>query len=60
MSKKMGRPKVPKAKLRGILIQARVSPEENKRIQAAIKRASENASEWVRKTLLTAAGNDCA
>ena len=60
MSKKMGRPKVPKAKLRGILIQARVSPEENKQIQAAIKRASENASEWVRKTLLMASKGDCA
>jgi uncharacterized protein (DUF1778 family) len=55
MSKKMGRPKVPKAKLRGILIQARLSPEENKAIKAAIASSSENKSDWIRNALLSAA-----
>jgi hypothetical protein len=52
MKTKMGRPKVPKAKLRGILIQARLSPEENKVIEGAIAKSPENKSEWVRKALL--------
>ncbi len=55
MKPKMGRPKVPKAKLRGILIQARVSPEEDRKIQAAIKKAAEGKSEWIRKALLSCA-----
>jgi hypothetical protein len=55
MSKKMGRPKVAKGKLRGILIQARLSPEEAKAIKAAIARSSDNKSDWIRKALLSAA-----
>lgn len=55
MSKKMGRPKVPKAKLRGILIQARLSPPEIKEIDAAVQRSGQNKSEWVRNCLLAAA-----
>lgn len=58
MKKKMGRPPVPKAKLRGILMQARVSPEENKAIIAAVKQAGDTKSEWIRKALLSAAGSD--
>lgn len=51
----MGRPKVPKAKLRDILIQARLSPEENRLINAAIARSKEAKSEWVRNALILAA-----
>lgn len=58
MSKKMGRPKVPKAKLRGILIQARLSPEENKAISDAIRRSKDNKSDWLRKALLLVAAMD--
>ncbi len=54
MKPKMGRPKVAKAKLRGILVQARLSPDENKAISAAVKRSGLSTSEWVRKTLLSA------
>ena len=57
MKPKMGRPKVPKAKLRGILIQARLSPEENKEIQAAIAKSPHKKSEWIRKALLSVARN---
>jgi len=55
MSTKMGRPKVPKSKRRGILIQARVSPEESKTIRAAIAKSLGNKSQWVRNALLSAA-----
>jgi uncharacterized protein (DUF1778 family) len=55
MSKKMGRPTVPKAKYRGILMQARVSPEESQAINKAIKRSGESKSEWMRNALLEAA-----
>ena len=54
----MGRPKVPKAKLRGILIQARLSPEENKVINEAIRRSLDNKSDWLRKALLLVAAMD--
>jgi hypothetical protein len=53
MSTKMGRPKVPKAKRRGILVQARISPEEHKTIQAAI--GGQSKSDWIRKALLAVA-----
>jgi len=55
---KIGRPTVPKAKYRGILMQARVSPEENKAILAAIKQAKDAKSAWIRKALLSAAASD--
>jgi len=55
MKPKMGRPKVPKAKLREILMQARVSPEENKVISEAVKRSKLSKSTWMREALLSAA-----
>jgi DNA replication protein DnaD len=54
MKQKMGRPKVAKAKLRGIMVNARLSPEENEEIQAAIATSSDNKSDWIRKALLLA------
>jgi hypothetical protein len=58
MKAKMGRPKVAKAKKRGIFIVTRVSPEENSVISGAIRRAGQSQSEWARKALLSAAGSD--
>ena len=58
MKTKMGRPKVPKAKYKGVLMQARVSPDEAKTINGAIRRTPDNKSEWIRKALLSAAGSD--
>jgi hypothetical protein len=55
MSVKMGRPKVAKEKRRGIIVNARLSPEENKEIRAAIAKSLGNKSEWVRNALLSAA-----
>lgn len=55
MKSKMGRPKVPKAKLRGIIVNARLSPEEHRKIEAAISKACESKSDWVRKALLACA-----
>ena len=58
MKTKMGRPKVPKAKLREIIIQARVSKEENRIIQAAMEASPDGKGDWIRKALLSAAGSD--
>lgn len=58
MKTKMGRPKVPKAKLREIIIQARVSKEENSVIQSAIADSLDGRGDWIRKALLSAAGSD--
>jgi len=55
MKPKMGRPKVAKTKLRGIMVNARLSPEENKEIQAAIETSPDNKSDWIRKALLSQA-----
>jgi len=53
----MGRPPLPKGTTKGVLIGARFSPDESKRVHDAVKRAKQVKSEWVRKTLLTAAKN---
>jgi hypothetical protein len=58
MKSKMGRPTVPKAKKRDIFMITRVSPEESKIIEAAIKRSPDDKSTWIRKALLSAAGSD--
>ena len=55
MKPKIGRPKVAKHKLRGIIVNARLSPEESEEIQAAIKASPDNQSDWIRKALLSAA-----
>jgi len=62
MKAKMGRPKLPKAKVRAIIVQARLSPEEYKTVDAAVKRAGDSVSEseWVRQTLLSGAQGDKA
>jgi uncharacterized protein (DUF1778 family) len=58
MKPKLGRPKVPKSKLRDIILNARLSIEENRVIEAAVKRSGASVSDWVRKTLLSAAQSD--
>jgi hypothetical protein len=60
MKPKMGRPKLPKSKVRGVLVQARFSPEEYKPVAEAVKRAGASESEWIRRALLTVAGGDKA
>jgi hypothetical protein len=55
MKPKMGRPPLPEGKAKGVLIGARFSPDEAKHVHNAVKRAKQVKSEWVRKTLLSAA-----
>ena len=55
MKPKIGRPKVKKSKLRAILIQARVSEDENRVIQTALERSKSAKSDWIRQALLRAA-----
>jgi len=57
MKSKMGRPKIPKSKLRDILLQVRVSLEELKEIRAATAKSPHSKSEWMRQALLAAARN---
>jgi len=55
MKPKMGRPKKPKSKVRGKLVQARLSQEEESLILKALHPVKKITSEWVRKALLLAA-----
>ena len=55
MNAKIGRPRLPKGKAKGVLIGARFSPLEANIITCAVKRARQVKSAWIRKTLLSAA-----
>jgi hypothetical protein len=54
--KAKGRPRVPKADKLGQIIQFRMTADERKRCEAAAKKAGGKLSEWIRQTLLDAAG----
>jgi hypothetical protein len=58
MKKKMGRPTLSGGAARYCLIAVRVSKDENKAIQAAIKASPLEKTEWLRNALLTAAKGD--
>jgi hypothetical protein len=50
---KMGRPKLPKGKAHQEVIIFRLTKEENRQIDAAVKGTShKNKSRWIRETLL--------
>lgn len=51
-----GRPKLPASRARGIFEKLRVNKAELTAIRKAAKRARLDRSEWMRKTLLEAAG----
>jgi hypothetical protein len=55
MSKKAGRPKMPKGEARGKFISTRLSPPEYQEITVAIKKSGTTKTEWVRNSLLTSA-----
>ena len=55
MSKKMGRPKLPKSEARSIMLSTRVNAEENKAIEKAIKESGADKTAWFRDALLKAA-----
>ena len=53
----MGRPRLAKT-AKDVLIGARFGIEEARQVYAAVKRENIGKSEWVRKTLLSAAGGN--
>jgi len=53
----MGRPRLAKT-AKDVLIGARFGSEEARQVHAAVKRENIGKSEWVRKTLLSAAGGN--
>ena len=55
MSAKMGRPRLPKAKAKGVLIGARFAPPDARIVISAVNRSKQVKSEWVRLMLLKAA-----
>jgi hypothetical protein len=57
-SGKTGRPKLPTGAAKSKTIRTRFSPEEHGRIEKAAARGCESISDWVRKVLLDAAGDD--
>lgn len=54
---KMGRPKLPKGEVKDILIGAKFSPDESKRVHNAVKKSGKGKSEWIRNTLLSTAAS---
>ena len=52
--KKAGRPRLPDGAAKSTVVRARVSPEEQKRMEAAAAKAGMKFSDWTRKTLLDA------
>jgi hypothetical protein len=60
MTKKAGRPKVSKLKARAPGISVRLTPDERKPIDAAIKASGLTQSDWARKSLIhVATGGIC-
>lgn len=54
----MGRPKVPKDRAKIDRIQARLTPAEREKIDAAITKSGLTESAWVRKALISASESD--
>jgi len=52
--RKVGRPRLPKGSAKASKVQVRLSPEEQKRVEAAAKASKQTVSEWVRSTLTAA------
>ena len=55
MTKKMGRPKLPKGEAKGEIFMVRVATAEADRIYKAIKRSGLSKPDWHRRALLAAA-----
>lgn len=54
--KKVGRPKLPKGHAKAGSVKVRLSPDEQKRFEAAAKASNQKVSEWIRCTLNAAIG----
>ncbi len=57
MKTKMGRPNLPKGKAKGVILAARFSPNESKRVLDAVRRSNQKKPDWIRNALLSAAEN---
>jgi hypothetical protein len=55
MKKHSGRPKLPTDQAKSCVARARISKEELRKIEDAAARSGQKVSDWVRKTLLSAA-----
>jgi len=55
MKTKMGRPRLPKGEVKDVLLGAKFAPDEARQVHAAVKRDNMGKSQWIRKTLLSAA-----
>ncbi len=55
MARKRGRPKVPRAKSRHVLVAVRLAQEEARQLGQAVAKAGQSKSDWIRDTLLSAA-----
>ncbi len=58
MKKRMGRPKIGTQNAKGELFAVRVTPPDARQINAAIRQSGAGKPGWLRKALLSAAGND--
>jgi hypothetical protein len=55
MSKKMGRPRLPKGKAKAFQIGVRFNHQEESRIRRAVSKTGLTTADWARETLLGAA-----
>jgi hypothetical protein len=55
MKTKIGRPKLPKGRAKGVLMAVRVAEADESVIAQAIKRSGQKKAEWLRGALLAAA-----
>jgi predicted HicB family RNase H-like nuclease len=53
--KKVGRPVLPKGDAKDVMLRVRVTPEDLKAMKATAKANDASVSEWIRRTLRTAA-----
>jgi len=55
MTKKMGRPPLPKKETRGEVFSVRLRADEARGVSTAIRESGKSKPEWLRTSLLTAA-----
>ena len=53
MKKRMGRPKIGTANAKGVLVAARFTPGEARKINQAVSASGLSKSDWIRKHLLS-------
>jgi hypothetical protein len=54
MSKKMGRPKLPKSEARTIMLSTRVNAVESKAINRAVEASGKDKTVWIRDAIMAA------